>query len=80
MVAPDFYKKRVSEQGGPVQRAVVFVVDSAIFQKEVRDVAELLYSLLTDSVVVKNAPTLLVACNKQGRSSLDVLGQTGSDE
>ncbi|KAL4647028.1 signal recognition particle receptor subunit beta [Arapaima gigas] len=48
-------------------RAIVFVVDSAIFQKEVRDVAELLYSLLTDAVVVKNSPTLLVACNKQGR-------------
>ncbi|XP_068440919.1 signal recognition particle receptor subunit beta [Clinocottus analis] len=46
-------------------RAIVFVVDSAIFQKEVRDVAEFLYLLLTDSVVSRNAPTLLVACNKQ---------------
>ncbi|MCI4390585.1 hypothetical protein PGIGA_G00124260 [Pangasianodon gigas] len=46
-------------------RAIVFVVDSAIFQKEVKDVAEFLYSLLTDSVVMKNAPTLLIACNKQ---------------
>uniref|UniRef100_W5MU40 Signal recognition particle receptor subunit beta n=2 Tax=Lepisosteus oculatus TaxID=7918 RepID=W5MU40_LEPOC len=46
-------------------RVIVFVVDSAIFQKEVRDVAEFLYSLLTDSVVVKNAPALVVACNKQ---------------
>ncbi|KAI1893867.1 hypothetical protein AGOR_G00128080 [Albula goreensis] len=46
-------------------RAIVFVVDSAIFQKEVRDVAEFLYSLLTDSVISRNAPTVLVACNKQ---------------
>lgn len=46
-------------------RAIVFVVDSAIFQKEVRDVAEFLYVLLTDSVIFRNAPTLLVACNKQ---------------
>ncbi|KAG9278505.1 signal recognition particle receptor subunit beta [Astyanax mexicanus] len=46
-------------------RAIVFVVDSAVFQKEVKDVAELLYSLLTDSVVTRNAPTLLIACNKQ---------------
>ncbi|XP_066508705.1 signal recognition particle receptor subunit beta-like [Hoplias malabaricus] len=46
-------------------RAIVFVVDSAVFQKEVKDVAEYLYSLLTDSVVAKNAPTLLIACNKQ---------------
>ncbi|XP_023678183.1 signal recognition particle receptor subunit beta [Paramormyrops kingsleyae] len=57
---PQFIEKFKS-----MARAIVFVVDSAIFQKEVRDVAELLYSLLTDSVVVKNAPTLLVACNKQ---------------
>ena len=44
----------------------MFVVDSAIFQKEVRDVAEFLYFLLTDAVVSRNAPTVLVACNKQG--------------
>ncbi|XP_051935260.1 signal recognition particle receptor subunit beta [Hippocampus zosterae] len=46
-------------------RAIVFVVDSAIFQKEVRDVAEFLYVLLTDAVLCKNTPTFLVACNKQ---------------
>ncbi|KAE8295247.1 Signal recognition particle receptor subunit beta [Larimichthys crocea] len=38
---------------------------SAIFQKEVRDVAEFLYILLTDTVISRNAPALLVACNKQ---------------
>ncbi|XP_067102558.1 signal recognition particle receptor subunit beta [Osmerus mordax] len=46
-------------------RAFVFVVDSAIFQKEVRDVAEFLYFLLTDSVVSRTTPSLVVACNKQ---------------
>ncbi|KAK5904775.1 hypothetical protein CesoFtcFv8_006305 [Champsocephalus esox] len=46
-------------------RAIVFVVDSAIFQKEVRDVAEFLYVLLTDNVISRNAPALVVACNKQ---------------
>ncbi|RXN01292.1 hypothetical protein EOD39_7239 [Acipenser ruthenus] len=46
-------------------RAVVFVVDSAVFQKELRDVAEFLYSLLTDAEIVKNAPALMVTCNKQ---------------
>ncbi|KAF3847655.1 hypothetical protein F7725_020683 [Dissostichus mawsoni] len=46
-------------------RAIVFVVDSAIFQKEVRDVAEFLYILLTDNVISRNAPALVVACNKQ---------------
>lgn len=44
----------------------MFVVDSAIFQKEVRDVAEFLYVLLTDTVICRNVPALLVACNKQG--------------
>lgn len=47
----------------------MFVVDSAIFQKEVRDVAEFLYVLLTDTVISRNAPALLVACNKQGKNA-----------
>ncbi|XP_059805140.1 signal recognition particle receptor subunit beta [Hypanus sabinus] len=46
-------------------RAIVFVVDSVSFQKELKDVAEFLYMLLTDAVIVKNAPPLLIACNKQ---------------
>ncbi|XP_032887319.1 signal recognition particle receptor subunit beta isoform X1 [Amblyraja radiata] len=46
-------------------RAIVFVVDSVSFQKEVKDVAEFLYMLLTDAVLVKNAPPFLIACNKQ---------------
>lgn len=45
------------------------MVDSAIFQKEVRDVAEFLYVLLTDAVIARNAPALIVACNKQGNSA-----------
>ncbi|XP_076837737.1 signal recognition particle receptor subunit beta [Brachyhypopomus gauderio] len=46
-------------------RAILFVVDSAIFQKEVKDVAEFLYSILTDSVVLTNSPLLVITCNKQ---------------
>ncbi|XP_058489664.1 signal recognition particle receptor subunit beta [Solea solea] len=46
-------------------RAFVFVVDSAIFQKEVRDVSEFLYDLLTDAVISRNAPAMIVVCNKQ---------------
>ncbi|TNN80398.1 Signal recognition particle receptor subunit beta [Liparis tanakae] len=34
-------------------------------KKEVRDVAEFLYILLTDAVISRNAPALLIACNKQ---------------
>ncbi|XP_010222117.1 PREDICTED: serotransferrin [Tinamus guttatus] len=46
-------------------RALVFVVDSVAFQREVKDVAEFLYQVLVDSTVLKNAPALLIACNKQ---------------
>ncbi|XP_032081170.1 signal recognition particle receptor subunit beta [Thamnophis elegans] len=46
-------------------RAVVFVVDSVAFQREMKDVAEFLYQLLTDNTILKNAPPLLIACNKQ---------------
>lgn len=56
-----------------LSRAIVFVVDSAIFQKEVRDVAEFLYVLLTDTVICRNAPALLVACNKQGATTPPLL-------
>eukprot|EP00062_Callorhinchus_milii_P000379 gi/632934325/ref/XP_007907871.1/ PREDICTED: signal recognition particle receptor subunit beta [Callorhinchus milii] len=46
-------------------RAIVFVVDSVSFQKEVKDVAEFLYTLLTDPQIVNNATPLLISCNKQ---------------
>ncbi|XP_042521861.1 LOW QUALITY PROTEIN: signal recognition particle receptor subunit beta [Dipodomys spectabilis] len=46
-------------------RAIVFVVDSAAFQREVKDVAEFLYQVLLDSVGLKSAPSFLIACNKQ---------------
>ncbi|NXX84400.1 SRPRB protein, partial [Urocolius indicus] len=46
-------------------RAVVFVVDSVAFQREVKDVAEFLFQVLADSTVLRNAPPLLIACNKQ---------------
>ncbi|XP_062988370.1 signal recognition particle receptor subunit beta [Elgaria multicarinata webbii] len=46
-------------------RAIVFVVDSVAFQREMKDVAEFLYQLLIDNVLLKNTPPLLIACNKQ---------------
>ncbi|CAL8375575.1 unnamed protein product [Gadus morhua 'NCC'] len=61
----DSLRSQYMEKFKSAARAIVFVVDSAIFQKEVRDVAEFLYFLLTDAVVSRNAPTVLVACNKQ---------------
>ncbi|XP_071216291.1 signal recognition particle receptor subunit beta-like isoform X1 [Salvelinus alpinus] len=61
----DSLRPQYVEKFKSAARAMVFVVDSAIFQKEVRDVAEFLYFLLTDSVVSRNVPSLIVACNKQ---------------
>ena len=46
-------------------RAVILVVDSVNFDKEVSDVAGLLYDLLSDPVIHKRKISLLVACNKQ---------------
>ncbi|XP_053565773.1 signal recognition particle receptor subunit beta [Bombina bombina] len=53
------------EQYKVAVRALVFVVDSSTFQREVKEVAELLYLLLTDSIILRNAPPILIACNKQ---------------
>ncbi|XP_021444182.2 signal recognition particle receptor subunit beta [Oncorhynchus mykiss] len=61
----DSLRPQYVEKFKSAARAIVFVVDSAIFQKEVRDVAEFLYFLLTDSAVSRNVPYLIVACNKQ---------------
>ncbi|XP_062843604.1 signal recognition particle receptor subunit beta [Trichomycterus rosablanca] len=61
----DSLRTQIVEKLKASARAIVFVVDSAVFQKEVKDVAEFIYSLLTDSVVMKNSPTLVIACNKQ---------------
>lgn len=41
------------------------MVDSSKFQKEVKEVAELLFVLLTDPAIHGSKLSLLVACNKQ---------------
>lgn len=46
-------------------KGLVFVIDSGSIQKDVKDVAEYLYNCLSDSVVRKNLPSLLILCNKQ---------------
>lgn len=49
----------------PITRAIVYVIDSVTIQKEVRDVAEYLYNIITDSLILTNAPAILILCNKQ---------------
>jgi len=46
-------------------RALIFVVDSLTLQKELKDVGDFLYMLLTDRVISSNLPPILIACNKQ---------------
>lgn len=46
-------------------KAIVYVVDSVTIQKEIRDVAEYLYTILADPVVQSNYPPVLILCNKQ---------------
>nr|SVE75353.1 EOG090X0C7N [Daphnia dolichocephala] len=46
-------------------RGIVFVIDSFSLNKDIRDVAEYLYNVLTDPVVSSNRPQILILCNKQ---------------
>jgi len=46
-------------------RGIIFVIDSNSFMKDIRDVAQYLYNILTDSLVSSNRPAVLVLCNKQ---------------
>ncbi|XP_069677188.1 signal recognition particle receptor subunit beta [Periplaneta americana] len=51
-----------------IARGIVYVVDSVTFQKDIRDVAEFLYTLLSDVVVANNCPPVLILCNKQDQT------------
>ncbi|KAJ8731496.1 hypothetical protein PYW07_004660 [Mythimna separata] len=46
-------------------KAIVYVIDSVTIQKEIRDVAEYLYTVLSDPVVQSYNTPLLILCNKQ---------------
>lgn len=46
-------------------RAIVFVLDSLSFVTNNRNVADCLYTVLSDPVVVRKRIPLLIACNKQ---------------
>ncbi|XP_052286933.1 LOW QUALITY PROTEIN: signal recognition particle receptor subunit beta-like [Dreissena polymorpha] len=46
-------------------RGIIFVIDSSTVQKEIKDFAEYLYTVLSDSRISSMCPPVLVACNKQ---------------
>ncbi|XP_067658190.1 signal recognition particle receptor subunit beta-like [Haliotis asinina] len=53
------------EEHKGLARAIIFVIDSLTFQKEIKEVAELLYTALSDSTISSLAPPVLILCNKQ---------------
>ncbi|XP_066583469.1 signal recognition particle receptor subunit beta [Prorops nasuta] len=48
-------------------KGLVYVIDSVTIQKDIRDVAEYLYNLLSDPALQKNIPVLIL-CNKQDQA------------
>lgn len=46
-------------------KAIIFVIDSATIQKDLRDVAEFLYNVLCDGSIQSGCPQVLIVCNKQ---------------
>lgn len=56
------------EQYKQIARGVVFVIDSVTFQKDIRDVAEYLYTLLSEQSIKSNTTPFLVLCNKQDQT------------
>lgn len=64
----DRTRAKFVDQFKHLARALVFVVDSVNFTREVRDVAEFLYGLLCDNVITHHSPPFLVVCNKQDQA------------
>lgn len=46
-------------------RAILFIIDSVNFPREIRDVADYMYDLLANRTIQRNKISILVACNKQ---------------
>lgn len=49
----------------PRSKAIIFAIDSLAFVSNNRDVAEFLYTVLSDPIVMKKKLPILIACNKQ---------------
>ncbi|XP_011429495.3 signal recognition particle receptor subunit beta [Magallana gigas] len=58
-------RHQVLDQFRGLARGIVYVIDSTSLQKDIKEVAEFLYTVLSDPVVLANAPPVLIACNKQ---------------
>ncbi|XP_076250054.1 signal recognition particle receptor beta [Rhynchophorus ferrugineus] len=49
-------------------KGILYIVDSVTLPKNIRDAAIVLYNILTDPVVIKNRPDILIVCNKQDQT------------
>uniref|UniRef100_A0A0A9WHU9 Signal recognition particle receptor subunit beta n=1 Tax=Lygus hesperus TaxID=30085 RepID=A0A0A9WHU9_LYGHE len=58
-------RTRFLDQYKSCARGLIYVIDSATIQKEVKDVAEFLYNILTDPEIVGSCNNVLIFCNKQ---------------
>ncbi|CAH1638121.1 unnamed protein product [Spodoptera littoralis] len=58
-------RNKFFEQYKNSAKSIVYVVDSVTIQKEIRDVAEYLYTILSDPVVQSYSTPVLILCNKQ---------------
>ncbi|KAK7078490.1 hypothetical protein SK128_023087 [Halocaridina rubra] len=56
------------EKAKNLARGIIFMIDSGTVQKDVRDVAEFLYIILSDGAIQNNRPKVLIVCNKQDHS------------
>ena len=65
--APFALHRNLLNEHAEEAQALVFVIDSARFNKDVRQVSELFYTVLTHPALV-NVP-VLVACSKQVRDA-----------
>ncbi|KAG4107540.1 P-loop containing nucleoside triphosphate hydrolase protein [Neocallimastix lanati (nom. inval.)] len=63
---PGHYKLRYKYQDfTPITKGVIFVIDSATFTRNERDVTEYLYEILANKHIAENEVSILIVCNKQ---------------
>nr|XP_039257004.1 signal recognition particle receptor subunit beta-like [Styela clava] len=58
-------RQKFFDQFKDTAKGIIFLIDSESFSKDLKDVAEYLFTILTDQNVLKFVPPLLIACNKQ---------------
>lgn len=61
----DRLRRKYFDDFKPTARAVIFVVDSLEFLSNLRDVADFLYTVLSDPIISGRKTRILIACNKQ---------------